>query len=553
MQEFVKAKRCRIMAIVVLSSLMIFYLASKGTEPAFGDEPGVIELSNHPQLFLDDYLIAKTWNLRREMKQPMRHSANPLMQQDHPWEKRLVQLYGTVMFEPQRDLFRCWYTVSEAGLAKPEYNTCYAESPDGIRWEKPMVGTVPFGQFARYTGHNMVAPGVHSLTVLKTPWDPDPDRLYKLAGCDKCGTSPDGIHWELTNIRDAVGKNDTGSSLVYWNGEYLFFVRNQEPETGTVIYDSNNDADWSGTMRGVGLSVSRDFRRWTKKVSILRTDDEDGFPWSQPHALNVTPYGDVLIGLLTVMDIIPATDNNIMGDMNVQLVVSRDGRNWQRVADRAVFFPQLKAEPITERSWELRTHVGSNMFLKDDMVYLYYFGTLLRWGEGGWVNGRLRFGGVGGEALAVEHETIGPRQFGIGLATLPADRFVSLRPRNWMAEGVLETKPFTFSGSDLLVNAEISQKGFPAQARNSRGEIVDVDLGMGLLQAEILNLDGKPLPGFTAAESIAERHDKLRYRIRWQTAGQPIRTLADVLQQPVVIRFTLKNGDFYAFQIDDDT
>ena len=120
-----------------------------------------------------------------------------------------------------------------------------------------------------------------------------------------------------------------------------------------------------------------------------------------------------------------------------------------------------------------------------------------------------------------------------------------------MAEGVLETKPVRFSGSDLLVNAQISQESYPAQARNNRGEIIDVDLGIGLLQAEILDLDGKPLPGFTAAESIAERHDKLRYRMRWQTVDQPVRTLADVPPQPVVIRFTLKNGDFYAFQIDD--
>ena len=70
-----------------------------------------------------------------------------------------------------------------------------------------------------------------------------------------------------------------------------------------------------------------------------------------------------------------------------------------------------------------------------------------------------------------------------------------------------------------------------------------------MLQAEILNLDGNALPGFSAAESIAETRDKLRYRMVWQTEGQPKRTLADVPQQPIAIRFKIKNGDFFAFQI----
>ncbi|MCH2596195.1 MAG: hypothetical protein MKZ95_10375 [Pirellulales bacterium] len=135
MHNRVKSKCWPFTAIVFQSSLMMFIMASDGTSSSYGNEAGIIELSNHPQLFLDDYLIAKTWNLHREVNQPVRHPANPLFGQDHPWEKRLVQLYGTVMFEPQRDLFRCWYTVSESGQAKPEYNTCYAESPDGLHWE----------------------------------------------------------------------------------------------------------------------------------------------------------------------------------------------------------------------------------------------------------------------------------------------------------------------------------------------------------------------------------------------------------------------------------
>lgn len=486
-----------------------------------------IQLSNQPQLFIDDYLIAEMLNLCRDVKQPTKHPANPLIKPDKPWERRMIELYGTVLFDDDTQSFRCWYLASESGEAKPEYYICYAESKDGIHWEKPAVGQQPFGPYER---HNVVIRGGHGISVIKEPLDPDPQRRYKAAGGDLFGTSPDGIHWNMENNRYAVRKNDTCSSLVRWKDEYLYFVRNQEPETGSAIADPKTGKTWTGTMRGVGLSTSNDFQTWTEKKSILRTDERDGFPWVQPHALCVTPYGDVLIGLLPIMHIIPADGNNLMGTVSVQLAASRNGREWERVADRAVFMPCDKPDPKANRNWDARFHPGANMLVKDDLVYIYYFGTNLLFGESNWQDGALRFGEGAEPAKPVERTFTEARPFGIGLATLPADRFVSLRPVNWEAEGVLKTLPLLISGRHLLVNAEVD----PAD-----------------LQVALLDATGQPVTGFEHGNSVAIPHDKLRYKIVWRNGGSE-QSLHDApLGQPLTLEFKFVNGDLYALQVVD--
>ena len=71
----------------------------------------IIELSNHPQLFLDDYLIADIRNLKRELVHPQKNP-EPVIVQDQPWEQRLI-LHPTVVFDATRNLFQCWYLSSE--------------------------------------------------------------------------------------------------------------------------------------------------------------------------------------------------------------------------------------------------------------------------------------------------------------------------------------------------------------------------------------------------------------------------------------------------------
>ena len=456
-----------------------------------------IVLSHHPQLLLDDHLVATSTNLARQINRPVKHPANPLIVQDMPWEKRLVSIYGTVLYDQSLEKFRCWYTAGEFrdgipdvpdGPVTAEYYICYAESDDGILWNKPLVSRERFGL---HDQHNIVVPGGHGFCVLPEPHDPAPERRYKGAGGAIFGFSPDGIHWKTHNWRDTVRKNDTSTSVIRWRDEYLAFVRYQVDEP-----------KWPGVMRGIGLCTSKDFRTWTPKEEIFTTDEQDGYPWTQPYGLAVTPYGDQLLGILWMIRLDEVEGNNSLGDEDTELVVSRDGRNWQRVADRARF---LEPSP---GGWDKgRIHApATQMFVKDDVVHIYYSSTNTRHGSGDW------------------------GKPGIGLATLPADRFVALRQRDSNSEAVLETRPLRFDGSALLVNADVQP---------------------GELQVELLDKDGQVLTGFNREACRLTKHDKLRQRVSWvQKENQKTIDHAAGFQ-PVALRFILKGGALYAFQVVD--
>ena len=181
------AKRLRI--------VLLFLCAAA---PLSATAENVPPISNGPQLFLDDFLIARMENLRREIRRPTRHPANPLIVQDLPWEQRLIKIYGTVLYDPRVRKYRCWYLASESDRGVPdtpeapgtaEYYQCYAESDDGIRWTKPLVGAEPYG---RHKKHNIVIPNATGFCVLRTPDDPDPKKRYRGIGGAAIAFSSDG-------------------------------------------------------------------------------------------------------------------------------------------------------------------------------------------------------------------------------------------------------------------------------------------------------------------------------------------------------------------------
>ncbi|MCL4692241.1 MAG: hypothetical protein KJ060_07000 [Candidatus Hydrogenedentes bacterium] len=469
-------------------------VAASAFTMAHADDPP-IAISDNPQLFLDDYLIRDMRNLERVMVQPEKHTGNPVIVPEHPWEKRILEIYGTVLYDESREQFRCWYLANEFKDGIPdnpeypqtaEYYTCYAESADGIHWSKPMVGREPFG---RHEKHNVIIEGTHGFCVLPTPDDPDPSKRYKGAGGASVGESPDGLTWSVRNWRDAVGKNDTSTCVVQWNGEYLAYVRAQVP-----------DPDWPAVMRGVGLSVSTHFLEWTPKETVFTTDKEDGYPWTQPYGISVTPFGDVLIGILWLLHLDEVEGNNSEGHMDTQLVVSRDGRRWVRVANRAPF---LSPTPGT---WDAgRVFPGTTLFRRDGKIWIYYTGVSTRHGEG-W------------------------GEMGIGLATLPEDRFVGLRVREGATNGVLETHCLSFEGNELVINADVAESG---------------------LAVELTNAEGNVIQGAGRDSSHLIREDPLRYRVAWRD-GDTERSLGDLTQgRPVSIRFLLENSTVYGFQIHD--
>jgi len=464
-----------------------------------------MNISHHPQLFLDDALIAQSSGLSRRPHQPVRHEANPLIVQDRPWEKRSIG-YCSVWLDPQAQRFRCLYLANEyqskdeapdvpEGPRTAKYCMCYAESDDGVQWRKPPVGPWPY---AGHHEHNIVIAGGHGFCVLPTPDDPDPQKRYHGLGGDIIGCSPDGIHWRTMPF-DAAGKNDTCSTIIRWQDRYLAFVRIQV-----------RDPNWSGVMRGVALCTSDDFEHWTDKETIFTTDAEDGYPWTQPYGLCVSVYGDLLIGMLPMLHLDREEGNNMLGDMDVQLMVSRDGRRWDRAADRACWLDSEPPRPPQNRSWDARLYPSTTLVKRNDRIHIYYTGSNLRHGEG-----RI--------------DPTGPWRHGIGLATLPADRFVGLRPSDPGREGILQTPMLKLANGRLTANAQIGNESE--------------------LRVAVLDERGQPVEGFDQDQCRLIRHDSLRYRVVWGREPS-MRELSDLRPGvPAALRFALSGGELFAFQV----
>ena len=468
-----------------------------------GDPPSGIPIAvtSHPQLFLDDYLIAEKVNLSRRMQRPKKHSSNPILPYEHPWEQVRI-MSPAVIYEPQAKKFRMWYTAWGAPAGKNPAMTCYAESADGLTWRKPMM------RIRAYRGRmptNIVLMDpveTLALNIVHTPHDPR--RPYKAVfahrrldgnpnfhGC-AATASADGLHWDPPKI---IAPNLRGGHpCVLWHA----------PTRRYLVYDRAwvRHPELPGHIRVTGVTESPDFKRWAPRRILSLTAKEKNFPYVQFHATYVTVYGDLLLGIPSVI-YLEKKGNNKLGKKNIQLMCSRDGSNWRRIADRGVFMDNGPAG-----SWDGGQMNVDSLVRKGDTLYIYYSGFLRKHGQ------------KGGETRTDRVQ--------IGLATLPADRFVALRQVRADRPGVLPTRSMTFEGGDLLVNA---------------------DAGPGDLQVEVLDAKGRAMAGFERGQSRLVRRDRLRYEVVWANSAAR-RSLRDAAAGgPLALRFYVNKGSLYAFQI----
>ncbi len=108
------------------------------------------------------------------------------------------------------------------------------------------------------------------------------------------------------------------------------------------------------------------------------------------------------------------------------------------------------------------------------------------------------------------------------LAVLRRDGFVSMDAG--AKEGTLTTRPVTFRGKYLFVNADASN---------------------GELRAEVLDDRGEVVAPFGAADCTPVSADKTLQRVVWKNAMD----LGRVAGKTVQFRFRLTNGQLYAFWV----
>src|SRR5258706_8180275 len=93
-----------------------------------------IALKNRRELFVDDFIVLQVSGLDYRLGVP--RAAGVALNLDQPWEGR-ASAYVSIASDGKK--FQMYYRGG-FGAKDNENLTCYAESADGVRWERPNLG-----------------------------------------------------------------------------------------------------------------------------------------------------------------------------------------------------------------------------------------------------------------------------------------------------------------------------------------------------------------------------------------------------------------------------
>ncbi|MFH1742720.1 MAG: hypothetical protein ABIH23_27250 [bacterium] len=464
-----------------------------------------VDMSNWPvkidsshQLFVDNYLIASVENIEREVHQPTKHPANPILVADKPCEGQGV-VFQIVRRDETTGKFRMWYAghvrfelPSGVGVRFP---TLYAESDDGITWEKPELGLY---EFNGSKANNMVIPAGNPFGLIVEPNDPDPNRRYKAIVWHEpkyvpregyfLYTSPDGIHWKresqdplaISLLGYTMPQSGIGDTSIFrWDrllGKYVC-------DTKFVL---------PGKFRCRGMMESDDLIHWTRPRMTLYPDSLDE-PDSQVYGHLSFCYESMWIGFMRMMH----TERAGWKQTTVELTASRDGRHWSRVGKREEFIPLGGPS-----DWDADYHDPSwDPILFENELWVYYRSVNRNPSE--------------------ENPKLG---YVIGLAKLRRDGFVSLNAGD--TPGTMVTRPLSFVGKSLFLNAEVDNGGW----------IKTAFVGTGNAAVE----------GHSLEDAVPITVGSMAIPVRWAKA----REYRLPSGQHVCLKFELKNAKLYSFWIE---
>jgi hypothetical protein len=389
-------------------------LAADSSAPA--SAPAV---AGEKYLLLDSRVVAQTEGMVLRPGRAVKHPANPLFREDRPWEVRFDNLYANVIRDPATGLYRCWYSpfiVDPAMSETPrerrvteryrprnrEMGVCYAESRDGLKWEKPELGLIDFRGSTR---NNLVIRGPHGAGVFQDPRDPDPQRRFKMFFRDyeqlrsmAVAFSADGLKWGSPQACPEIHVHGDTHNNAFW-----------APELGKYVGITRLKTD----QRLVARTESADFLHWTRGVEVLRGD-----PANQTYAMPVLRYAGVYLGLVMIL-------RRGEDRVHCELTWSPDTTIWHRVAPGTPLIPN--SDKPGDYDWGCVYAAAVPVVLAHE-IRLYYGAS-----NGPHTNWRDGF---------------------LALATLRPDGFAGWSPAQTGAAGTLVTQPITCTGSQLCVSAD---------------------------------------------------------------------------------------------------
>lgn len=385
----------------------------------------------------------------------------PLFVADELWEHGNMQLYGSVIRDPDGG-YKCWYSTIE-----PRWwiNMAYAQSDDGLHWRKPALD---LHRFKRRKTNLVMTNNVHGPAIIRDESERNPGRRYKLVAgvaphdCIQAFSSPDGIRWSALRSHPLLPTPPDcpmGFERLA-DGRYVIYHRL-----------------W-GQGRRVFRSETTDLQTAFGEPKMVFEPGPVDPPNLQFYGMGSSSYGPYELGTLWAYHIDPEPLHNhtMHGHQQTELAFTRSGYAWHRVAPGEAFIPRGgKGE------WDCgNLQCASQPVYLEDEIRFYYMGVNV------------------GHA---SHWELKPQRAGLGMASIKPDRFVALEAG--AKTGRLLTWPRRLGTDELLVNARVSRGG---------------SVRLALVEA-----DGKPIKGFEARRCVPIAGDSLAHEVRWSPSAPATR------------------------------
>jgi len=462
-----------------------------------------VKIGRERQLMIDTHLLARSSGITREVHRPKRHPANPVFKAD-PVERNQAVVETVLRFD-KAPRFRMWYVSWDDWQTLPtgqliRFANSYAVSDDGVKWRRPKIDRHTVKGLAG--PNNVVIPYGQMQGVFYRPDEPDPGRRFQsLVLVERKNPavregyylhfSPDGIHWSgdlsrpvIPSLTGGYGIPQNGigdTTRFWWDSIRRLYI-------GDVKFVVS-----PGTVRGRGMMESDDLLHWSRPLPTLMAR----LPQHQVYGHWGCVYQGVYVGLRWIF--VPARSRRHA--TYVELDCSRDGRTWTRVGAGQPFMGFNDKHD----TWDASIMRPVSMLEVGEEVWVYYFGAPTE------VE-------AANKDLPAAHRT----DYALGLATLPRDRFASLN--GGTAPGVVTTRPITFRGNALHVNARIA-----------RG---------GRLRVALVTGADEPVPGFGFDDCRAVSGDGIDLAVSWR--GR--KTIPEIVRPR--LKFELTRAKLFSFWID---
>jgi len=446
-------------------------------------KPDPVPIATRRQLFVDPFWIDRAEGVTRQLHTPTRREV--AIPAEHPWEQGGVS-YMVTFRDGHR--FRAWYRcdceMPPQGKRKPLI--AYAESTDGIHWNKPELGIIPF---KGSTANNLVwaGPGNNMAPFVDNAPGAPEDERYKAIVRDRviyALVSPDGIHWRKMQEQPILTDEPFDSHNIAfrdpWQNEYVIYARGVAGK-----------GNFKTGVRWIRRATSRDFRTWTPLEPI----DAGHTPFEHLYTNACEPYERAPTTYLMfpsrfVPERSPIPDWPYgSGVSDIVFMSSRDGLRFDRSFMEAFVRPGADTGNWHERAIYMERGI---LQTAPEEISLY-----------GMENWRL--------------PTVCIRRY-----TLRTDGFVSVHAG--YPGGVLTTRPMIFEGDELELNYATS--------------------AVGCVRVEVQDAEGHPLPGFVLEDCPEIYGDRIEAPVCW-TGGGNLKHLAG---RPVRLRVALKDADLFAFR-----